>query len=161
MRRGKHKRKEGRTDRRKNRQTDRHDETNRLFFAILRTRLKSNGQVRYKNLSLKKMSHLTSVNKVSGNRNSQLLSTTARIVSSYFEYVSLSAPPIHPSTCLREALHFGLVPSYCYFIFIYWFTVLVYLSPSSLVVTVLCSTHLLSFRLPAMQLAVYHRVALN
>jgi hypothetical protein len=73
------------------------------------------------------MSHLTSVNKVSGNRNSQLLSTTVRIVFGYFEYISLSAPPMQPSTCLRESLHFGFVPSYCNLTFIYWFTVLVFL----------------------------------
>ena len=71
------------------------------------------------------------MNKISGNRNSQLLSTAVRVVSSYFEYFSLSAPPILPSTCRRESLHLGLVSSYCNFIFIYWFTVLVFLSPSS------------------------------
>ena len=54
------------------------------------------------------------------------------IVSSYLEYVSLYAPPIQPSTSLGESLHFGLVPSYCTFIFIYWLTVLVFSSPSSL-----------------------------
>jgi hypothetical protein len=54
------------------------------------------------------------------------------IVSSYLEYVSLSAPPIQPHTCLPESLHFGLVPSYGNFIFIYWFTVLLFLSPSSI-----------------------------